>query len=51
MLGPVEARCPREGICYSGETGVGEWVGEHPLTGKGNRDRGGGLQRGDQEEG
>lgn len=35
VIGPVEACCPRKVGWWRGEAGVGWWVEEHPLRGKG----------------
>jgi hypothetical protein len=32
----VEACCPNEGGCCRGEPGMGGWIVEHPLIGKGD---------------
>jgi hypothetical protein len=47
--GPVEACCPREGGCWRGELGVGGWVREHSLRGKGKEAEVGRLWRQDWE--
>lgn len=50
MLGPVKACCPCEGRYERSEAGVGEWMSEHPLRGKG-KGRVEGLGRENQEKG